>query len=403
MPLAGDHDDVTRRRERHRAVDGAAAVGVDLHARARSLQDVLDDRERLLAARVVGRDDDVVGPLHGDRAHHGPLAAVAVAPGAEHADDPAVAEPAGRLEHGVERVGRVRVVDDDRERLALVDRLEPTGHAGHRPDALRQVLVVDIEEDARRDDAQHVLDVEAAAQRRLDLDAGGPEPAALRPQLEVLGPDLCRLRQPEGDERCALRLGELEREPAAVLVADVHRRRWRLRAGEEAALRLVVLLHRPVQVEVVLGEVGEHERVEAHAVEPVEDGAVGRRLDRDARVAGVDHLAEEPLEVDRLGRGVRGGPGRASDDPLDGADETRSSGPRQRARSAAGRHVVVLPFVPVTPATSSDRVGWPKKLSAATAIAARASSTRSCGTSSSSGRSTTRAAAPAATARGAKS
>ena len=60
--------------------------------------------------------------------------------------------------------------------------------------------------------------------------------------------------------------------------------------------------------------------------------------------------------------------------------------------------MVVLPFVPVTPATSSARVGSPKKTSAAIAIAARASSTTSCGTSSSSGRSTTSATAPAATA-----
>ena len=37
-------------------------------------------------------------------------------------------ELAGRDEHVLERVGRVRVVDEDRERLALVDRLEPPRH-----------------------------------------------------------------------------------------------------------------------------------------------------------------------------------------------------------------------------------------------------------------------------------
>ena len=308
-----------------------------------ALQDVLDDRERILAARVVGRDDDVVGPLHGDGAHHGPLAAVAVASGAEHADHPAVAELAGRLEHDVERVGRVRVVDDDRERLALVDRLEPAGHAGHRPHALGQVVVVDVEQDARGDHAEDVLDVEPPAQRRLDLDARGPESAAVRPQLEALGPHLRRVREPEGDERRPPRLDELEREPAAVLVAHVHRRRRRLRAGEEAALRLVVVLHRPVQVEVILREVREDERVEADAVEPVEHRAVGRGLDRDAPVAGVEHLAEEALEVDRLGRRVRGGPGRASDDPLDGADEPgrAAGGGEHRAQQERGGRLPV--------------------------------------------------------------
>ena len=41
--------------------------------------------------------------------------------------------------------------------------------------------------------------------------------------------------------------------------------------------------------------------------------------------------------------------------------------------------VVVFPLVPVTPATSSSRVGSPKKTSAAVAIAARADGTTSWG------------------------
>ena len=42
--------------------------------------------------------------------------------------------------------------------------------------------------------------------------------------------------------------------------------------------------------------------------------------------------------------------------------------------------MVVLPFVPVTPATTSSSLGRPKNSSAAAAIAARASGTTSCGT-----------------------
>ena len=60
--------------------------------------------------------------------------------------------------------------------------------------------------------------------------------------------------------------------------------------------------------------------------------------------------------------------------------------------------MVVFPFVPVTAATSSSRVGSPKNTFAAGAIAARASETTSCGTGSGSGRSTTSAAAPRSTA-----
>src|SRR4051812_9029913 len=74
-----------------------------------------------------------------------------------------------------------------------------------------------------------------------------------------------------------------------------------------------------------------------------------------------------------------------------------SSSPRTR------KAVVVLPFVPVMPTTSSSAVGSPWKRAAAGAIAARALSTRTSGTPRPSGRSTTSAAAPRSTAAGAKS
>ena len=83
----------------------------------------------------------------------------------------------------------------------------------------------------------------------------------------------------------------------------------------------------------------------------------------------------------------------------------RSPGRRPAAVRIAWRRnaVVVFPFVPVTPATSSSRVGSPKNTSAAVAIAARADGTTSCGTSGSTARSTTSATAPFATAWAAKS
>ena len=101
------------------------------------------------------------------------------------------------------------------------------------------------------------------------------------------------------------------------LVADVHRGRRRLRAREEPALRLEVLLHRAVEIEVVLAQVGEDERVEADTVEAAERRAVRAGLDGRAQVARVEHLTEEALEIDRLGRRERRWPRLAADLPLD--------------------------------------------------------------------------------------
>jgi hypothetical protein len=72
--------------------------------------------------------------------------------------------------------------------------------------------------------------------------------------------------------------------------------------GEQPSLGLEIPLHRLVEVEVILREVGERERPEANPLEPVELGPMRRRLHHAAAVAGVEHRAEGALEVDRLRR-----------------------------------------------------------------------------------------------------
>src|SRR5207253_8002255 len=93
-------------------------------------------------------------------------------------------------------------------------------------------------------------------------------------------------------------------------------------------LGLEVRLERPVEVEVILGEVREGKSGKADAVEPPELGAVRGRLQGHAAVARVEHLAKGALEVDRL----RGRPdGRA---PL--TSHTRLDGAEQTGREACG-------------------------------------------------------------------
>ena len=94
-------------------------------APGRAGQDLGADRLGLLAARIVVGDDDVIGERGGDPAHDRPLALVAVAAAAEHAHEPARRERAQRLERGRQRVGLVRVVDDDEAAAHLAHDLEP--------------------------------------------------------------------------------------------------------------------------------------------------------------------------------------------------------------------------------------------------------------------------------------
>ncbi len=165
-PLPAITTHVARPRQRDGALDRGAAVGLGVHRDA--VHDLGDDRVGVLAARVVGRDDGEVGQPPRHPPHLRALAAVAVAAAAEHADQPPGGDLAGGREHVLEPVGRVRVVDEHGERLAGVDRLEPARDALHRGDAGPDGRVRQLEQLGQRHGAEHVLDVEAAAQAHVE-------------------------------------------------------------------------------------------------------------------------------------------------------------------------------------------------------------------------------------------
>src|SRR5439155_513274 len=184
----------------------------------------------------------------------------------------------------------VGVIDNDRERLTRLDRLEPAGNALERCDPGCDRVVLDAEQPRDGDGREHVLDVEAAAQLRPQLDPAGPQPRAV-----------------------AVELAQLRSAASSIS----RKARWRSIAS--GVVRIAGRRSPPIRLSIVPSR-----------------------------------------------------PGR------------RPAAPRIEWRRNV---VVVLPFVPVTPATSSVRVGSSKKTTAAWAIALRASSTTSCETSSSSTRS----------------
>ena len=93
------------------------------------------------------------------------------------------------------------VIDDDCERLARLDRLEPAGNALERLHTGCDRVVLDSEQPRDGDGREHVLDVETAAQLRPELDPSGSQPRAVAVELERLGPDVGVARSAEGQQR----------------------------------------------------------------------------------------------------------------------------------------------------------------------------------------------------------
>ena len=121
VALAGDQHHVIRVGASQRQRDRATAVALDAGGgrRCESGEDLGDDRVAVFAARVVVGDDHAVGAFFRDRRHLRALAAIAVAAAAEHAGQAAGRVLAQARQRLLERVGRVRVVDDH-QRLAVV-------------------------------------------------------------------------------------------------------------------------------------------------------------------------------------------------------------------------------------------------------------------------------------------
>ena len=90
---------------------------------------------------------------------------------------------------------------------------------------------------------------------------------------------------------------------------------------EQAPLGGEVVLHRRVEVEVVLGEVGEDRDGEVDRVGAAQLERVGGDLHGAALIPGVDHLPERGLKVDGLRGGALDLPLHPSDDRLHGAEQ----------------------------------------------------------------------------------
>lgn len=109
-------------------MDGLSAVGLHPMGCATG-ENVVDDRPRVLPARIVGRHDHTVGMGQRGVEHQRPLAPVAIAPAAE--DDPEQAAGDGTKggQDCRQRRRRVGVVHEDVDTVTA-DRLEPAGGQG---------------------------------------------------------------------------------------------------------------------------------------------------------------------------------------------------------------------------------------------------------------------------------
>ena len=116
-------------------------------------------------------------------------------------------------------------------------------------------------------------------------------------------------------------------------------------AGKERQLRVAIRLPRAVELEVLVGQVGDDGDVVVDRADPFEGEAVRRGLDDRGGVAGVDHAPKRGLQLRRLGRRRVDGVilGQATDPRRDRPDHPRShpGSLERRDREVRGRRLAI--------------------------------------------------------------
>ncbi len=286
--------------------DGGAAVGDHLVGEVpQGGGDLAADVLRALRAGVVGGDHGVVRPPGGGAGHVGAAQLGAVAPRAEHGEDPAGVVLRQGGQQGVEAGAVVGVVHDHLEGGGDGDALGPARHA-HVGQPRPHRAVIEPQGAAEGHGGQGVQAVEPPGQgdvvagraRRGEAEGQG----AVGVGLDGQGAHVRRRVEAEGGGGSAL--GELGGHGGPGGIVHVAYRPAAL--AEEGGFAGAVLLQVGVLAgaDVVRGQVQEHSGVEGEAVQALELHGLGGCLQHHIGAPGVGHLPQGPVEGDGLGGGV---------------------------------------------------------------------------------------------------
>ena len=217
---------------------------------------VVDDVLGLLEAWVVGCYDHLVALLHGLLCHERTLALVAVAACSANGDDLslAVEHLMDGVEHVLQSVGRVGVVDDGGESPGGLYGVQSAVHAVQRAHDHEHILWLLAQHHCSTVDSQQVADVKLADEVDANLMSVDVEIHSFEMTLNDLALEVGQRAGRVGLHRG---FGVLHHHHAVLVVGVGYGERCLGQTVEERLLSVAVVLERLVVVEMVACEVGE--------------------------------------------------------------------------------------------------------------------------------------------------
>ena len=132
---------------------------------------VVNDQQRIFAARIVRSQHDDVARASGRLSHQRTLGAVPVAAATEQRDDAARGIEFLRGGQQVaQRIIGVRVIHNHQKRLAQIDALEAARHGGKLRNSRGDDFARKVQRHARADGGENIVNVDSPHQMRVDFD-----------------------------------------------------------------------------------------------------------------------------------------------------------------------------------------------------------------------------------------
>ena len=264
MPLAGNKDHIPGpdllqpRLDRLTPIDADDGPVLPSRHPFHPLPDLLHNGFGRLAPRIIGGEEDPVSPLGSCLSHQGAFLPVPVATAAEDDRESPRAEFAESPEDPREGIGGVGIIHHHIEGLPCLDRLQPARDVANRGKTLHHSLYGDPERASDTDRREEIVQIVPAEKRGLKLarPPGGSDGRA--DPLKGIGGSqrghICLCGEPVRHHPSRHHL--LESFPCRVIQVENRGPLLFPEHCEELRLGLEIVLHRPVEVQVILGQVG---------------------------------------------------------------------------------------------------------------------------------------------------
>ena len=223
------------------------------------------------------------------------------------------------IEHILQSIGRVGIVDDRCKAFGGVERFQTSAHAMQRTQRHQDVLRLLAEHDGSTIDSQQVGNIELSDELYAYLPTIDLEIHSLEVTFQDAGAEVGHRTGGIGLHGSA---GVLHHEQSVLVVEVRDSKRCLGQHVEEGLLGIAVVLESLMIIQMIAGEVREQSTCKLQSANTLLCDSVAGTLHEGVVATGIDHSCQQTVELNGVGCGVRSGHRLVLDIVADGGEQT---------------------------------------------------------------------------------